>query len=252
MFYWFVENPERIQLLRRAMEAGLADPLKRELELARTSGYALWWRCLLESEDYAAALKGERDEPWAGMAQYFGRLIGDFDLWWLSRGRYLFAERVYEAQVAKLELDNSDAKELGMEIWRDDARPNLYLRIPLTLSRKSIIAELEKIIDQGLEENWPQIKEAKFPKRGFYPDQRIRRETVEILLAVWEARKAGEEWYAIGERLALRPEFTLQPTDDATTAKHKRRMMTLTVQRYHKMAKALIDFAAKGDFPRVK
>ena len=75
---------------------------------------------------------------------------------------------------------------------------------------------------------------------------------INTLLKVWRARKAAEGWCEIGERLSLRPEFTVQPDDDADTIKHKRRMMTLTVQRYHKMAATMIDFAARGDFPRVK
>lgn len=78
--------------------------------------------------------------------------------------------------------------------------------------------------------------------------------TFPTLLAVWEAHKATPDKPAwqIGEDLNLSPIHIVRPKDDVSEIKYKHRMMSLTVQRLRRKAKALIDFAAKGDFPRFK
>ena len=72
------------------------------------------------------------------------------------------------------------------------------------------------------------------------------------MLAVWRLRKQGIDWHTIGEQLMLSPSFAASANDDEATAKEKRRLMSITTQRLHRMAGALIDNAARGDFPRVK
>ena len=92
------------------------------------------------------------------------------------------------------------------------------------------------------------------PKRRLYPDQRLRKQTIENMLNVWEKHKADPymPWWKIGEELNISPEMITNELDDEEAIKHKNRMMTLTVQRLHRMAGKLIEFAAQGDFPRVK
>ncbi len=82
----------------------------------------------------------------------------------------------------------------------------------------------------------------------------MRLPTLELLYKVWQARKAMPDaaWWEIGEHLALSPVFIPSINDDEKEIAYKRRCMTLVVQRYHRKATALIDFAARGDFPRVK
>ena len=140
-----------------------------------------------------------------------------------------------------------------MVVWLDEARPNLDLRIPLTLDRREILRQVDAMVASQHAKRAEEIKAALSPRRGFYPDQRIRRDTIETLLEVWRARKDTDEaWWQTGERLGHWPQFTPTPEDDAAEAKRKRRLMTLTLQRLHKMAANLIDYAARGDFPRVK
>ena len=78
--------------------------------------------------------------------------------------------------------------------------------------------------------------------------------TFPTLLAVWEAHKAAPEKpdWQIGEELNLSPIHVVHSRDDEEEIKYKHRMMSLTVQRLQRRAKSLIDFAAKGDFPRFK
>jgi len=227
--------------------------LERELSAAKESLYRLWWECLRESDDYAAALQGAPDEPYASMASDFGELHHRFEAWWLETGRRLFAEQVHHADIAVVEEVSLDDSDKRLVLWRDGARPSLYLRIPLTLERREITRQFDDILDINYATHAAEIERAKHPRRGFYPDQRIRLGTIKTLLEIWRARtNTDEEWWRMGERLKIRDEFTCQPEDDAATIKRKRRLMTQTVQRYHHMAAKMIEFAARGDFPRVK
>jgi hypothetical protein len=58
--------------------------------------------------------------------------------------------------------------------------------------------------------------------------------------------------HAIGEQLNLSPVFIASTTDSELEVEYKNRCMTFVVQRYYRKAAALIDFAARGDFPRIK
>jgi hypothetical protein len=82
----------------------------------------------------------------------------------------------------------------------------------------------------------------------------MRLDTLRVLYDVWQARKAepGVPWHTIGEKLRLSPVFIPKPSDDATEVKYKQRCMTIVVQRHYRKAVALIGFAARGDFPRLK
>lgn len=238
------------QRLRRIRDTAV---LHAEHEAANGSLYRWWWECLRESEDYAAALRGERGEPYAGVARDFGQLGSHFTLWWEETGRFLFGTAVYSAHVVDMETEQPRIAAGTMEVWRDEARPSLYLRIPLTLDRREIMREVGELVDHALSKRASDIAAASTPRRTFYPDQRIRLDTIKTLLAVWRARKGtDEQWWQTGERLGYWPQFTCQPNDHDTEIKRKRRIMTLTVQRFHKTAAKLIGYAAVGDFPRVK
>ena len=82
----------------------------------------------------------------------------------------------------------------------------------------------------------------------------MRLVTLELLYNVWMARTAKpyERWYETGERLGISPVFIPSSEDSVRDIAYKNRCMTIVVQRYYRKAQALIDFAAKGDFPRIK
>lgn len=228
-------------------------PLRDEEEQAEKTLYRYWWECLLESAEYAAALRGELGEPYASMAREFGDLREHFALWWVSTGRLSFAGQAMQPSVAEMEVLRKSKNREMMLVWDDRARPNLYLRVPLTLDRREIMRQVDAMVASQQAKRADEIEAARNPRRGFYPDQRIRRDTIETLLEVWRARKGTEEaWWQTGERLGHWPQFTPTPEDDPAEAKRKRRLMTLTLQRLHKMAAKLIDYAARGDFPRLK
>ena len=218
--------------------------LQREYEAAIESPYYWWWQCLKESSDYEKALRGMSDEPVASMARDFGELEDNFVLWWIVRGRDLLAGQVVTPMVRKLE---------PTEVAHDQAIPSLYIKVPLSLSRKDLNKQLTELLDRKLAKARQQAEVNAKPVRQLYPDQRIRAASIKVMLDVWRARKhTTDEWWQTGERLKLSDEFICQPSDDPETVKRKQRMMSLTTQRLYRSAAAMIDFAAQGDFPRVK
>lgn len=227
--------------------------LEDEWEAVSGSDVKWWWECLRESEDYAAALRGERGEPFKSMADDFGELEESFPVWWLRRGRLLFAEQVLHAKAAELPELLTAKDGVWFVTTRDKARPSLYLRVPLLSDRREIMRQVGELVDHALQKRQDEIAAALRPKRTLRTSQRLRRDTLQTLLAVWRARKSTDEpWWLTGERLGYWPQFKCLPSDDEDAIKQKRRIMSLTVQRHHRMATKLIEFAARGDFPRLK
>jgi hypothetical protein len=230
--------------------------IKEELRLLRSNSVAqaqydaassgllrLWYDALSESDDYARALRGELGEPWASMAKDFGPLEDSFARWWVTRGRHLFADAIYKGEVRQFGLSHLPDT--------DPLHPAIYVEIPLGLSRSQITRELNKLLDKVLGED-DEDRPRPPKRRKFYKDQRLKLPTIKNMLAVWRLRKQGQDWHDIGEQLKLSATFAVNPNDDEDTAKDKRRLMSITTQRLHRMAAALIDYAARGDFPRVK
>lgn len=218
-----------------------------ELAAARTSLYYWWWRFLKESVEYRAAQMGElRDEPWAGVARDFGHLYDDFEDWWYRTGRMLFAEQASVPRVRVLE----DREQISYEL----SNASLFVEIPLTIKRKTILRQLNRLLDANHPGQSLRVYSHSTARRRVYPNQRIRMATFPTLLAVWEAHKSAstKPAWQIGEDLNLSPIHVVVPGDDEEEVKYKHRMMSLTVQRLQRKATALIDFAAKGDFPRFK
>lgn len=217
-----------------------------ELAAARDSAYFWWWMFLKESRDYRRALSGRTEEPFASMARDFGRLGDNFDYWWLTRGREIFAEQLALPKVRSLEH--------GVQVNLDQINPKLVLEVPLTIRRAAILRQIGKLLDEHHEGAKLRVFEHGTAKRKLYAPSRMRLPTLKVLYDVWKARKEAPngEWHEIGEKLRLSPAFIPYAHDSKEEVKYKRRCMTLVVQRFHRKAEALINFAARGDFPRVK
>ena len=214
---------------------------------ARDSLYYWWWRFLKESPEYLAAQFGQvAKEPWASVARDFGNPRADFETWWYRTGRMLFAEQTSVPRVRVLEEREQVSHELSNR--------SLFVEIPLTIKRTTILRQLNRLLDANHPGSSLRVYSHSTARRGLYPHQRIRLTTFPVLLDVWEAFKSLPERPAwqIGEDLRLSPIHIVGSNDSDDEVKYKHRMMSLTVQRLHRRAKSLIDFAAKGDFPRFK
>lgn len=219
---------------------------EEEVAAARDSLYFWWWRFLKESDEYQRAAAGDLvDEPWASVAADFENPRSEFDLWWHMTGRKLFSEQVFVPKVRKMA-----AKEVADYRVAD----TLFVAIPLTIRRKTILRQVNRLLEADHPKTDLCIYRHSTARRRIYPNQRIRMTTFPTLLKVWHAAKAspGKQAWEIGEELKLSPFYIVVDGDDDDMRKHKHRMMSVTVQRLQRRAKALIDFAAKGDFPRFK
>jgi hypothetical protein len=217
-----------------------------ELAQARNSAYYWWWAFLRESRDYRRALSGRTEEPFPSMARHFGRLGDDFDRWWLRTGREIFAEQMALPSVRLLAH--------GVTVNLEQINPKLVVELPLTMRRATILRQINRLLDQHHAGTDLRVMKHGSAKRKLYAQSRMRLPTLKILYDVWIARKQHPDWTwnDIGETLRLSPVFIPDSRDDAQEVAYKRRCMTLIVQRYHRKAAALIDFAARGDFPRLK
>ena len=217
-----------------------------EAQAAQDSFYYWWWAFLAESVDYRRAVTGRKEEPYASLAADFGRLGSDFEAWWFERGREIFAEPVAVPRVRRLEHEEVANYE--------GINPKLVIEIPLAIRRQTILRQVNKLLDQHHAGSDLRVHAYSRAKRHLYPHQRIRKTTLETLMRVWQARKANPNWpwWATGEQLKLSPFHIVTERDDTDTAAYKHRIMALVVQRMHRKAGSIIEWAAQGDFPRSK
>ena len=240
------EKPRFDQTKANLELVNLNPSVSDEYQAAQDGLMRQWWRALTFSDDYAAAQRGERGEPWASVAKDFSELYGDFGVWWFRRGMNVFARLVHQPTVRKLLPDEP--------VMRDRMRPTLYLAIPLDLGPQVISRQINQLIDKE-REAFGMGADAEQPTtpRDFYADQRLHLPTIAKMLDVYETRTNAQlEWWQIGEQHDVSEAARLADGDDADTVKHKRRLMTLATQRLYRMATALIHFASRGDFPRIK
>lgn len=241
------EAKPRVRRIIKGLGVDIRDfDREAELKAAEDSLYYWWWAFLRESREYRQAVSGSAEEPYASLARDFGHLGHSFSHWWFERGRDIFEEQVAIPKVRKLEH--------GEGANYEGVNPKLVVELPLTIRRQTILRQINRLLDQHHSSQKLRVHEFSTAKRRLYPQQRIRKTTFPPLMAVWQERKRNrkEEWWETGERLKLSLIHIVEESDDEDTVVWKHRIMALTVQRLHRKAKALIDFAAKGDFPRFK
>lgn len=235
------------ETVRKNLQLLKHDPAAMQEYQAASDGMLhQWWRALGLSDDFAAALRGERGEPWASVAADFGELHNSFAAWWAHRGMSLFGRAAASPSVRKLAA--------GEQVVDYADRPMLYVAIPLLLNKQMMSRQINQLVEEtrsklGLDHD----SDEWVPRRSFYKDTRLHLPTIKKMLDVWEAKRDTDlDWWQIGEQLAVSESAASSPDDDPQTTKEKRRIMTISTQRLYRMATALIDYAGRGDFPRVK
>jgi len=218
-----------------------------ELAAAQNSHYYWWWRFLRESPECRRYISGRRVEPYASVFRDFGDVrYDDFEWWWFNVGRGLFAQKVALPRVYKM-LQDEPANYEGVE-------KRLFLSIPLAITKKTLLKQITEVLNEEHPGFGLRKLEQATGRRKLYAKQRIRLSTYKPLLDVWTMRKEKPEmsWLEIGLALNLSPGVRVKPGDKKDKKASKERIIQLTAQRLHRRAAALIDFAAKGDFPRFK
>lgn len=239
-------RPREIKGLPRGVQWVPDEDREEELRRARESAYFWWWMFLAESREYRRAVSGAKDEPYAEMAADFGRIRGTgFDHWWMQRGRDLFSERMAIPIVRALKHgDVVNIRQLNEK---------LVLEIPLTVRRRTIIRQINKLLDQRHDGRELRVMRHSTAQRQLNPDSRMRVPTMALLHRIWVHKKENPDQplFELGEELRLSPVFIRKTSDDQEDKDYKARCMTIVVQRYLRKAEALIYWAARGKFPCV-
>jgi hypothetical protein len=122
-----------------------------ELEKARNSVLRWWWEYLRLSRDYWMVCQTSRgsaktrDDSLARVYEAFGDVwSADFDSWWLDRGYEGFAELTGPPRVKQVPRFRA-GRDREPIAYRDD---QLWLAIPLTLTRATIMRQIGKILDE--------------------------------------------------------------------------------------------------------
>lgn len=220
-----------------------------ELADAMDSPYYWWWAFLRESEEYRAAVAGEKvDRAITALAKDFGDLkSSSFESWWFRIGRYLFSQK--KPEVKKLED--------GVLIRNSEKKQCLYLEVPLRMKRATALRKINKILGEhfkGEDGGRHNVYARSKAKREVNKSSKIRLRTFRQFYDVWRDRKENPEsdWWETGEKLNISPLYINRPNTPTGDRLDNNRKMSLNVQRIYRKTQKLIYWAARGEFPRVK
>ena len=214
-----------------------------ELEAAKNSEYARWFRCLKMSEVYAdyarkrtsgASEDSVQVDP--KIAETF-KLFGDvrrldFETWWKERGRQLFKI----SQPLKRVREIAEEAELDRLALTDN---KLVLEIPLIVTRQTVMRQIGKLLAERYATRPPVDIYQAAPTQAKRIQNKIRMDHVDKALDVLQAiKKHGDKTLAeIGVLTDLNLHIGSRTTEDIYMANTMddpefRRRMTLAVARY--------------------
>lgn len=232
--------------------------IDEEIQVATTSDYARWFRCLKMSQVYTeysrAVVSGKRpenieiDSAIKKTYENFGDVRRlSFDAWWSEKGRYLFA---LNQSLKKVKVISKEV-ELDILSLSDN---KLVLEIPLTVTRQTVMRQISKLVKQAYEIRAPVNIYKEAPIRVKRQNNKIRMTNIDLLLNVlecigkYEDKKLAEIGEIAGLSIDLFSRTTEQIFDPDDQSLYKRRM-TLAVARCASNAENLVDNAIRGIFP---
>jgi hypothetical protein len=234
-----------------------------ELEAAKNSEYARWFRCLKMSDVYSeyarrrtSGASEDRVQVEPKIAETF-KLFGDvrrldFETWWQTRGRQLFKI----SQPLKRVREIAEEAELDRLALTDN---KLVLEIPLTLTRQTVMRQISKLLAERYAIRPPVDIYQEAPTRAKRIHNKIRMDHVDKALDILQALKVhGDKTLAeIGVLTDLNLKLgSIKPDDiyieNTMNDPEFRRRMTLAVARYATNAENLVDNAIRGEFPSLK
>ena len=235
---------------------------REEIADAAKSLYYWWWRYLRLSVDYwwLCHEKGKTKCPeFAKVYQDFGNVFqryGDFDTWWMAKGRRIFAYPLTLPKVSK-------AADLTREMsWR---RRGWYeaIVVPVFYNKARLINEFKALIKDHVPTPRPRELNA---LRAFAPLRGIKPEVIELMFMTWCVNDAIDRGtangmlsnphrytqYWIGKKLGLsKAKANARPLSQSEAARENSAVRT-KVNHYITNANALIKNVELGIFPSVK
>lgn len=227
------------------------------LELASDWRYFAFFRLLQISPSYWLAHKGEHENlPLEEVARVYERFGEVWERpywdWWFDTAQFQFgaeqATSVTKLGLTKPQnaLSNREIEELGSNLrqyYEQDLRrmgrpATLLLSLPLAGDRRSLLRQVEILLDQAFETTELPRSSAPFPLLR----NKIRDKTVDraIRAVHAQAEYPQETLFAVGGRAKLSPSYA---------ASDNREAMTQLVSRHLLRAFRLAENAARGIYP---
>lgn len=221
------------------------------------SPYYWWWAYLKRNEEYIKCCENQGKGRLSKLYNDFGDVRSDdFPSWWgrsYQRGQDLFAEKRPEVKVMKLGSPSD-----WQEDWSDESV--MVVAVNMQIDRRklqSMFADLLAKEHKG-KRGRKALGAAKETSTAKYPLYRnYTRHNLKTMLAVYDAwfanskRPKGDRkpLWAIGDELKLVPTAMTSKADLPQDRTVKHNIMSATVARYVRNAKAIIANTAKGEFP---
>lgn len=195
------------------------------------SVYYFWWAFLKENADFRSGRYRGTNTPEGRVAEDF-REVGtmNFPNWWLSFGRYLFAEP--KGEGIRLEVPPVDP---------DALRGRVLLSVPFNGDLDRTLSEIRNLLSATFKSQGLTVA----PSRAAYPvSLTTPLHALYRRYQVWCARRDHPEktLHEIGLIAGLIPSGPLESFD-------VRRSFTATVSRYFKEASCIVEHVGRGLFP---
>lgn len=225
--------------------------------LMERSPYYWWWAYLRRNEDYLACCEtGGRGEL-AWLYKDFGDVRSDdFRSWWggsLQRGAKLFAE-----QPVEIRLEQLSSKDDWDDDWPDDIE---VIAVNMSIGRRKLQQYFANFLKREHKGKRGRISlgsvksTAKYPLYGNFTQQTLWLRLMTYDAYIENKKRPKTErvsLWQIGEDLKLVATAMPKTDDEKWERTDKHNVMTSTVSRYVREAKAIIANTAKGQFPNSK
>ncbi len=224
---------------------------RKSLSYQQRSPYYWWWAYLRKNEQYIACCESGGTGELAELYKDFGDVRGEeFRLWWNVKGAQLFAD-FSTPEITELK----DKAE-----WQNEWKPNemLVLVVPLTENKRDLQREFAKLLKQRRgaksgrkKAEWDKGNAKYKINRNFTIDSLRTAFTVyeEYIENLKREKKEQLTFWQMGEKLKLVSTAMAKANDTREDKIIKRNRMAVTVNRYIKQAKRIVEGTSMGVFP---
>jgi hypothetical protein len=222
------------------------DPERTAAKLKKTP-YYWWYQCLKKSDSYRECCRNQGKGRLGSLYDDFGDVFKwPWEMWAEKFGRRLFVERKATPKVEVLSNQQITTSRSTIN--------NLIVNVPLTVTKRKLVADFKKILNdyhKGRELNVHQYGTSRRPLLK----SRVQMSMVELLLAVYEEKKANKKMplWRVGENAGVKIAYgskSITKNDSAILSiDEEKRRMAIVTSGYYKKACWLIDNAENGLFP---
>jgi hypothetical protein len=210
------------------------------------TAYHWWWKFVRAGVKQSSMIDELAKD--AGKAAALQRVIDDFEpngdafkVWWQRKGRDLFKEDTVPHIIP-----------MGITAETKDGftTPYVALLVPLSISKKLLVAQFKLIIDSYFPENYMRHA-ASTAKRKINPTKKDKSADFQYLLDVWTARRENPSlpfWHI--HCLATKSDVLLEEIKKKDSANSIKLKLKSQAEQAYKQADELMRNALIGHFPK--